>query len=209
MRRPRLLLRDETGATMVETAIVFPLLLVLTFGIADFGNALWQYHAAEKATLEGARWLATRHGVLGDDSLTDALSTELYTASVPDCFVATDPATYPPGTPCSQVPNASGWSQTCSGAGGGSCSTTVMTGLLTQMQQYAPFITAANVSVQLNGSDMGFVGRGRAVPLITVRTTGLTYPFPAVGALLGLGPINMPSFASTLAAEDQIEGPGS
>jgi hypothetical protein len=55
---------------------------------------------------------------------------------------------------------------------------------------------------------MGFVGRGRAIPLITVRTTGLTYNFITLNSLLGFGPITMPSFASTYVAEDQKEGPG-
>ncbi|CAN7382652.1 pilus assembly protein [Phenylobacterium sp. LjRoot225] len=201
MRSLRRMLRDERGATLVETTIIFPLVLILTFGLVEFGNAFWQYHAAEKATAVGARWLSTRHGVRG----TAALTNELYTAPVPDCFVNSGDT---PGTACSQVAGATAWSQTCSGSGGGSCSSTVMADLLAQMQAYAPFITAANVNVQLRGSTMGFVGRGRAVPLITVRTTGLTYNFITLDALLGLGPLTMPGFASTFVAEDQKEGPG-
>ena len=201
MRRLLSLRRDETGAALVEMTLVFPMVLILTFGLVEFGVAFWEYHAAEKATSIGARWLATQHGVLGQYALTS----ELYTSTVPDCFVSTTDA---PGTPCSQVAGATGWSATCTGTGGGSCSSTVMSGLLTQMQAYAPFIRAANVSVQLRGSDMGFIGRNRAIPLITVRTTGLTYSFVAMGKLLGFGPITMPSFATTLVAEDQIEGPG-
>ena len=83
-----------------------------------------------------------------------------------------------------------------------------MAALLTEMRRYAPFLTADNVTVELRGSDLGFVGRGRAVPLITVRTTGLNFDFVTLDALLGFGPIAMPSFASTLVAEDQKEGPG-
>lgn len=201
MRRLRPLLCDERGAALVETTIVFPLLLLLTFGLLEFGDAFWRYHTVEKATAIGARWLATRHGVAGNAALSD----ELYTAVVPDCFVNTSAA---PGTACSQVAGAASWSQTCSGAGGGACSDTVMSGLLAQMQQYAPFITAANVRVQLRGSTMGFVGRGRAIPLVTVETTGLTYNFVTLNSLLGFGPIAMPAFATTFVAEDQKEGPG-
>jgi len=134
-----------------------------------------------------------------------ALTNELYTTVVPDCFVN---SADPPGTACSQVAGATGWSQTCSGAGGGACATTVMSGLLAEMRQYAPFIAASNVSVQIRGSTMGFVGRGRAIPLVTVRTTGLTYNFVTLNSLLGFGPITMPGFASTYVAEDQKEGPG-
>jgi hypothetical protein len=201
MRRLRNFLRDERGATLVETTIVFPLVLILTFGLVEFGNAFWQYHTAEKATAAGARWLSTRHGVAGAAALTN----ELYTTVVPDCFVnSADPL----GTACGQVAGATGWSQTCGGGGGGACDAAVMAGLLAQMQQFAPFITDANINVQLRGSAMGFVGRGRAIPLITVRTTGLTYNFVTLNSLLGFGPITMPSFASTYVAEDQKEGPG-
>jgi len=114
MRRLHKLRRDERGATLVETTIVFPLVLILTFGLVEFGNAFWRYHTAEKATAAGARWLATRHGVLGAAALTN----ELYTTAVPDCFVNSTAA---PGTACSQVAGATGWSQTCSGTGGGAC----------------------------------------------------------------------------------------
>lgn len=202
MRRLRQMLRDERGAALVEATLVFPMMLILTFGLVEFGYAFWQYHAAEKATAVGARWLATRHGVAGTAPATGTL---LYTTSVPDCFVAT---TADPGTLCGQVAGATGWSATCSGAGGGACNSTVMSGLLTEMRRFAPFINTANVQVQLRGSNIGFVGRGRAVPLVTVRTTGLTYNFIALDDLLGLGPITMPGFDTTLLAEDQKEGPG-
>ncbi|WP_395670238.1 TadE/TadG family type IV pilus assembly protein [Phenylobacterium sp.] len=204
----RKLLRDNRGGALVEMTLVFPLMLLLTFGLLEFGMVFWRYHTAEKATAVGARWLSTRHGVAGSAPVT----TELYTAVVPDCFVNTTQA---PGTRCSQIAGAAAWTQTCSGAGGGGCNAGVMAALVAQMQQYAPFITPANVTVRLRGSTVGFVGRGRAVPLITVETTGLTYNLIAVDALVRfwtpaavLGPITLPSFASTFLAEDQKEGPG-
>jgi hypothetical protein len=208
MRRLHSFPRDEAGASLVETTLVFPLMLVLMFGLVEFGNVMWQYHATEKATAAGARFVATRAGAKG--TLGPA-GTELYTAAVPDCFVndVSDPA----GTPCSQATDGNGNGPssvvlTCTGTGSGSCSSTEMSALLTEMQKYAPNLQAANVAVDLRGSTMGFIGRGRAIPLVTVRTTGLTYNWVAAGALLGLGPLTMPNFASTLPAEDQKEGPG-
>jgi hypothetical protein len=204
MRRLRSFLSDVRGATLVETTLVFPLLLVLMFGLVEFGNLMWRYHAAEKATAAGARFLATRAGVLG--TLNTTPTTELYRTSVPDCF--TNSSSDTPGTPCSQIAGATGWLQTCTGTGGGACSSTEMSALLAEMKKYAPTIAAANVAVDFRGSTMGFVGRGRAIPLITVRTTGITYTWVTMGALLGLAPLTLPSFASTLPAEDQKEGPG-
>lgn len=195
MHRLRVLLRDEMGATLVETAIVFPMVLLLTFGLLEFGYVFWQYHTAEKATAIATRYVATRGPLLAQ--LTDGSH---------DCFVA-NPSAVAPGTPCSDAAIPAASSITCTGAGGGGCDSTVFAAMVTQMQQIAPFITSANVQVNLAQSKMGFIGRGAAIPLITVQTTGLAYSFVTIGGLLGVGPITMPSFATTLVGEDQKEGP--
>jgi Flp pilus assembly protein TadG len=196
MRRLLSLIRDEHGATLVETTIVFPMVLILTMGLVDLGVAFWQYHAAEKATAIAARYIATRGPLVA--TLADGSH---------DCFVANGSVTL--GTSCadSSVSTASG-PYVCTGTTPGSCSSTVLAAVVTQMQQVAPFITSSNVEVDVAQSKMGFIGRGTAIPMVTVKTTGLTYTF-ILQNLLGIGPITMPGFASTLSAEDQKEGPGS
>src|SRR6266851_4489910 len=57
-RLPGRLLRDSTGATLVEFTLVAPLFFVLTFGIVEFGNGFFQWNEAAKAAELGAR-LAT------------------------------------------------------------------------------------------------------------------------------------------------------
>lgn len=52
--------RGESGAAMVEFAIVLPLLLVLVLGIIDFGRALFVLNNLTNAAREGARFGATR-----------------------------------------------------------------------------------------------------------------------------------------------------
>lgn len=49
----------QRGIAMVEFTIVAPLLLLLMFGIAEFGRALYQYNALNKAVRDAARYLAT------------------------------------------------------------------------------------------------------------------------------------------------------
>jgi hypothetical protein len=188
MRTRRRFRDDERGSTLIETTLIFPMMLILTFGLVEFGHALWEYNAAEKATSAGARFLATRGPVM---------------TGVPDCFV--DAGATTAGTSCALVPGATAWSETCPGAQG--CNAAVMTQLVTEMQAYAPFIDGDNVRVDVHGSGMGFVGRGRPVPLLTIRTTELTYDFVAIDDLLGIGPITMPGFDTTLVGEDQREGP--
>jgi Flp pilus assembly protein TadG len=48
-------LRDERGATMVEFAIIFPLLAILVFGAIDFGRAFFIRNSLISAAREGAR----------------------------------------------------------------------------------------------------------------------------------------------------------
>ncbi len=52
------LLRSETGAAAVETALVMPLLLMVVFGVVDFGRLLNAQITLTQAAREGARWAA-------------------------------------------------------------------------------------------------------------------------------------------------------
>ncbi len=49
------LLRSEHGAELIEMAIVTPLLLLLVFGIVDFGFLFQRYVVLTNAAVEGAR----------------------------------------------------------------------------------------------------------------------------------------------------------
>jgi Flp pilus assembly protein TadG len=56
--------RNDHGASAVEFALVLPVLVLLLFGIAQFGITFSQWLAIEHAAREGARW-----GSLGYDSV--------------------------------------------------------------------------------------------------------------------------------------------
>lgn len=47
--------RGERGAAMVEFALVLPMLLILVFGIVDFGRAFQSWVTVTNAAREGAR----------------------------------------------------------------------------------------------------------------------------------------------------------
>lgn len=55
INRVQRLAQSEQGSTAVEFALLFPLLVVLAFGIIDFGMMLWQQEVLVNATREGAR----------------------------------------------------------------------------------------------------------------------------------------------------------
>jgi Flp pilus assembly protein TadG len=54
-RALRALLRRDEGSAAVEFAIVLPVLLLVLFGIVDFGRAFWTYNVAVSALREGGR----------------------------------------------------------------------------------------------------------------------------------------------------------
>ncbi len=53
--RCRAPIRDERGAAVVEFAIIFPLLIILLFGMVDFGRAFFLRNNLVAAAREGAR----------------------------------------------------------------------------------------------------------------------------------------------------------
>jgi Flp pilus assembly protein TadG len=186
MRRPFTRFSNDTsGGVLVEFTLVFVMLMVLTFGLIEFGIVLYQYNAAEKATAVGARFAATRGPVV---------------TGISDCGVATTAAA---GTPCSSVSGSAGWSITCNAASpAAGCDADTLNEMVAAMQAFASNIEAQNVQVELRGAGLGFVGRGSPVPMVTVRLTGMTYDFIALDDLLGFGTLTMPGFDATLVGED-------
>jgi hypothetical protein len=49
-------LRREDGSIAVEFAIIFPILMLLVFGVIDFGHAWYMRHLMSDASREGARY---------------------------------------------------------------------------------------------------------------------------------------------------------
>ncbi len=50
------LFRLENAQTMVEFALVFPLILIITYGMIELGRMVWIYAAVTTAAREGARY---------------------------------------------------------------------------------------------------------------------------------------------------------
>ncbi|MGH6892692.1 MAG: TadE/TadG family type IV pilus assembly protein [Dongiaceae bacterium] len=191
--------RDDTGTTTIEFTIVALLFFLMTFGLVEFGYMLFQWNSATKAVQLGARLAAVSDPVwTGLPGLTDS------------------------GTPGG--PWTTAYNVTCVGSGGGSCSTSGYDSTAMQRLVYGrgsttcgvidvdgdpgmcdifDRVTPANISVNYRNTGLGFAGRpGGPVPTITLRLTGLTFQFFALGDLLGLGPVTMPDFKVTMTGED-------
>ena len=55
-RAERMQHQDERGSSIVELALVLPLLLTITFGLTDLGLAVYYYNTVANAAREGARY---------------------------------------------------------------------------------------------------------------------------------------------------------
>jgi|GEM_PF-273452 Flp pilus assembly protein TadG len=62
--------RSERGSSVVELAIVFPILLMLFAGTAELGRLFYTYTTLAKATKVGARYLSTQKAAESTDAAT-------------------------------------------------------------------------------------------------------------------------------------------
>ena len=58
--RARGLRRDERGAELIEFSLISILMLMLVFGIMEFGRAIWIYGTVAHVAREGARFAIVR-----------------------------------------------------------------------------------------------------------------------------------------------------
>ena len=95
----RLLSGGQRSQAMTEFALVAPVLLLLSFGIMDFGRALYFYISAGAGAREGARIAVRASSSLPSDSdVTSAVGGHLpgISISAPPCVNGPIPAGAPP-----------------------------------------------------------------------------------------------------------------
>lgn len=64
------LISDERGSSIIELAIIFPILLLFFVGVAEIGRLFYTYTTLAKATKMGARFLTTEKDAESTDSAT-------------------------------------------------------------------------------------------------------------------------------------------
>jgi Flp pilus assembly protein TadG len=81
--------RDSRGATLIEAAIMTPLLLLLTFGIVDFAMLFYVYLALEHGVSQATRYAVTGNIVAGmtrEDSIKSAMRSSTPTLTIDDAM---------------------------------------------------------------------------------------------------------------------------
>ncbi len=168
MRTLHKIVKDDEGATLVEFTVVAALLFLLTFSIMEFALILYQFNNAQKATQLGARAASSR-----------ALIPDLDTYE--DCWVSTS---LEAGTACAEVQNSSFTPIVCTGGGTGICTSTGMAAVVAEMKRGFPKLNAADVTITFSPTQLGYEGRGRPIPAITVAINNIQYEYAAIGGII-------------------------
>ncbi|RUW63693.1 TadE/TadG family type IV pilus assembly protein [Mesorhizobium sp. M7A.F.Ca.US.008.03.1.1] len=191
---------NQSGATMVEMAIVMPLLLTLLLGFVDFGYAFYQWNAGNKAVQAGARLAQISTPVASGllvETITQSDITKVGTA------VAANTYNYI----CTA--NIAG-SVTCTCGVGATCQNLnvsqaafdfIFSGNSSRagMQTFLPMLAKSEVRIQYQASGLGYWTRPSGpVPTVTVSITNHPFQF----FFLGFANITMPSMLSTVTGED-------
>lgn len=196
MRRPFIrLLKCTSGASAAEFALTLPAFLVFFFGILDAGRFAWEYNKAEKATQVGARFAAVTYPVApGLDTYSFATGGLTPGDTIPAASFGVLRCTKAAGCVCATTPCPAG-----TGAVTGS-----WTQLVARMRQIYPTIKESNVQVEYRGSGLGFAGDPTGmdiVPIVTVQLTGMEFrPLTT----LSMATLSMPTFHTSLTAEDSV-----
>jgi Flp pilus assembly protein TadG len=89
--------KSEFAQTMVEFALVFPIILLITYGIIEFGRIVFIYTAVTSAAREGARYgAAAGTGVNGIEQYADcagirtAVRNGAFLVNIPDANITID-----------------------------------------------------------------------------------------------------------------------
>ncbi len=201
----RHLFRDERGGNSVELVFVIPGLLLLTFGIIDFGRAVFDWNAVEKATQIAAREAITR------DPVAVPIKYHFECDPPSDTTVVGLLCSDPDGGVRSECDfgivecTASG----CTRGGAALSSTKVdeatFDAIVARMRSAMPRLTPENVTLIYKPSKLGFIGKPDGpVPEVTARVTGMPFDFWGL-ALFNAAfddTWNIPTLSTTLTGED-------
>ncbi|WP_074078285.1 TadE/TadG family type IV pilus assembly protein [Microvirga massiliensis] len=167
--------RDSSGALLVEISVVFPMILLLTFGTVEAGLFLFQSNAASKATQLGARW-----AVVNSPISTTVAAAMNSTGAWNGGTLGKNCVDLNGG--CPQV-----FTRVTCTSGGSGCTDALMNLMLTEMTRALPDLKAGEVKITYEsypvGRQLGFAGRPGGLPVdVIVEIRCRTYRFPVLSS---------------------------
>ena len=212
MRRLKLdskLLRDISGAILVETTIVLPMFLLLVLGTIDVTYMFYEWALANKAAYVGARIAVVSDPVAAKITDLNYTESQLQLIGQPCFDNAGNNVNCPlvPPTVCTSTactPNTFGFDSMA------------FKNIFDRMKVILPRLQLQNVTITYQANDSGFVGQPYvgnsaqfSLPLnVTVSITDMTHQFYFIGPLVRFFGVffpamsTIPTFATTLQSED-------
>jgi Flp pilus assembly protein TadG len=192
MRAARALWRDQRATGAAEFALILPVALLFLLGIIDVGRYVWRINEAEKGVQQGVRYAVVTAMV------PSSLATADFTGST-----ACGSALTAGDTICAAaLPTVSCTSTGCTPATYG-FNTTNFNNILGRIQVMAPFVKAANLTVEYTGSGVGYAGDptgADVAPIVTVKLQNIAFD---ASILLGAN-VAMPTIQRSQTLEDGL-----
>jgi Flp pilus assembly protein TadG len=196
--------RDTRGSTVVEFAMVLPIVIFFLLGIVDAGRLMWTLNRAEKGTQFAVRYaavtavvppnLATRDFALSDN----VNGGDAVPISVLDTITCTSSST---SYPASSV--ACSCSGNCPSNITDNASVTAFNNIVQRVRWTWKEVTPNRVAVEYRNVGLGFAGDPNGpdvAPLITVTVSGVTFN-PMVFEFFGAS-LALPAVRASLTMED-------
>jgi len=195
---------DKSGAVTTETAFVLSLMIVVTGGLIEAGNAFFQWNSVQQAARHGARLAATSNPVASDLTSMTGISTGV---------AAGDPMP-------SYERTCSGESNSCNSGsfdqsalknifygpdGDLSCGKTSRE--RRGMCDFNDGLSLSNVEISYTGSGLGRAGYPPELkPLVTVKVTGIPFDFVLLDVFMPNAVTTMPDIYASTMGEDLKSG---
>jgi Flp pilus assembly protein TadG len=196
VRRERSFLRDDSGISLAETLITFPIVMLVFAAFVEFGYAMYQWNQTVKSLHFGARKAAVSDTlVAGFDPATAAAAATPADAGGPIPVGAIGPWSCA-GAACSSALNRIVYGAAAATA----CQPVATARAMCHLNRR---IGKANVVVTYEMSGLGYYGRpGGAVVTIRMAVQNITFDLPILGTILGLDDITIPAMPVTVTSED-------
>jgi hypothetical protein len=183
--------KDESGISLTEGLLTFPIVMLVFAAFVEFGFAMFQWNQTVKALQLGARVAAVSDWMLDEDDV--ALLFPVPTVVQVGTTMPADGLSRSCSTDNTSDECTAGLDRLVNDAGG----------RWPGMRSFNPRIGTANVVITYERSGLGYYGRpGGAVTTIRLEVRDVTFDLLIIGALLGLDTITIPAMPVTVTSED-------